>query len=100
MDVIVLVPVDVLEVPGRKLARLSLDDSGDFHESKNGNLQSIVAPLDFFDNVKTAMHNELVHMPRFLSKSCYAIAASFGCAEFDLEQRVVPRSNDGEVVGH
>jgi len=47
--------------------------------------QAVVAPLNFFHDIKTAVHDELIHVPCLFSESCNTITASFGRAEFDLE---------------
>lgn len=57
-------------------------------------------PLDFFDNVQAAVHDELVHVSRFLVKTRYAVAALLRGAEFMLEERIVLRAYDSEVIGH
>lgn len=46
------------------------------------------------------MYDELVHVLCLVAESCGAIAAGFGGAELQLEERVVARADDGEVVGH
>lgn len=46
------------------------------------------------------MDDELVHVSGLLSKSGHAIAANFGRAKIDLEQRVVASTNYREVVRH
>lgn len=48
------------------------------------------------------MNNELVHIPRCIweAESSNAIAAGFGCAECQCEERDIGRREDGEVVGH
>jgi hypothetical protein len=46
------------------------------------------------------MYNELVHMCCLLSELGCAITARFGSAKLMLEQRVILRANDSEVVRH
>lgn len=46
------------------------------------------------------MDDELVQVPRLLAEARLAVAALLAGAELVLEQRVVLRANDGEVVGH
>ena len=46
------------------------------------------------------MHDKLVHVSCFLSELGRAIAARFRSAELVLEERIVLRANDGEVVRH
>lgn len=66
----------------------------------HANLQAVTAPLDFFNDIKTAVNNELIHVPSFLPKARDAIATSLGSAEFMLEQGIIPSADDGKVVGH
>lgn len=63
-------------------------------------LQSIVGELHFFDHINAAVYDELVHMSCFLTKSSNSIAAGFRCPKLILEHRIVPRTNDCEVVRH
>lgn len=46
------------------------------------------------------MHDELVHVSRLLDEPGLPVAALFGCPEFVLEERVVLRPDDHEVVRH
>lgn len=46
------------------------------------------------------MYDELVHVGCFVSKACHAIATWFEGAKVMLEECVVSRADDGEVVGH
>lgn len=63
-------------------------------------LQAIIAPLDFFDYVQGAVNYELIHVSSLFAKSSDAVSASFGCTKLMLEQWVVSRSDDGEVIRH
>lgn len=63
-------------------------------------IQFLGAPLRFLNEVDSSMHNKLVHMLRFLSKTCNAVAAYFGGPEVQVEEGIVTRADDGEVVGH
>ena len=60
----------------------------------------IIGPLQLVDKVQAAMHDERVHMARLLTKTGDAVSALLGSAELELEQRLVSRANDAEVVGH
>lgn len=62
--------------------------------------QTVVAPLDLLDNIETAVDNELVHVSSLFAEASDTIATSFGSAKLMFKQRIVPRANDGEVVGH
>lgn len=46
------------------------------------------------------MHDERVHMARLLGETSNAISALLGGAEFKLEEWLVSRADDAEVVGH
>ena len=46
------------------------------------------------------MHDERVHGSSLGAEAGDAIAAGFGGAEFELEERRVAGVDDGEVVGH
>ena len=58
----------------------------------------IVGPLHFVHKVQTAVHDERIHVPRFLTEPCDPIAALLGRAEFELEKRLVLSVDDAEVV--
>lgn len=58
----------------------------------------IVRPLHLVHKVQTAVHDERVHMPRFLTEACDAITALFGGTEFELEERLVVGVYYAEVV--
>lgn len=46
------------------------------------------------------MHDEWIHGSSLRAEAGDAIAAGFGGAEFELEERRVAGVDDGEVVGH
>lgn len=46
------------------------------------------------------MDDERVHLSCLGAKSSNTVAALFRGAELELEERIVARSNDAEVVGH
>lgn len=60
--------------------------------------QSVVSPLYFFDNVETAVNDELVHVSGLIAEASNAISASLGSAKFMFEKRVVSCADDGEIV--
>lgn len=64
------------------------------------NSQTVVAPLDLLDNIKTAVDDELVHVSGLFAEASDTIATSFGSAKLMFKKRIVPRADDGEVVGH
>lgn len=59
-----------------------------------------VRPLDFFNNVQTAVDDELVQLSRLFGEARHAVAALFAGAKVILEERVVLGADDGEVVTH
>lgn len=46
------------------------------------------------------MHDEGVHLPCFGAEASNAITALLRGAEFELEEWVITRTDDAEVVGH
>ena len=46
------------------------------------------------------MHDERIHVARLRAETGNAISALLGGAEFELEERLVSRAYDAEVVGH
>ena len=65
-----------------------------------GYAQLPARPLDFFDNVKTAVEDELVQVARLLGEARLAIATLLARAKLVLEQRIVLGADYGEVVAH
>ena len=63
-------------------------------------LQIFRPPLHFFYHVQRCMYDELVHVSGLLSELGRAIAAWFGSAKLVLEERIVFRTDDSEVVRH
>ena len=57
-------------------------------------------PLQLFDNVQTAVQDELVQVPRLLAEASLAVAPLLARAEFVFEERVVLRADYSEVVAH
>jgi len=62
------------------------------------NLQSVVSPLYFLDNVKTAVNDELIHVSGLMAKAGNAVSTSLGSAKFMFEEGVVSCADDCEVV--
>jgi hypothetical protein len=56
------------------------------------------SPLHFLYHIQRRMHDELVHVSCLLSELGHAIAARFRSAKLVLEERVVFRADDSEVV--
>jgi hypothetical protein len=56
--------------------------------------------LHFFHDIQTAVHDELIHVPRLLWESCDAISALFSSPELILEERIILGANYGKVIGH
>lgn len=63
-------------------------------------IQSVISPLYFFDNVETAVNDELVHVPGLRAKSGNAVSTSLGSAKFMFEERIVSRADYCKVVRH
>lgn len=57
-------------------------------------------PLHLLDDVEAAVYDELVHVPGLLAEARLAVAALLRRPELVLEERVVLRADDGEVVRH
>jgi hypothetical protein len=66
--------------------------------SKKNNIQSVVPPLNFFNNIETAVDDELVHVSGFMAKAGNAVSTGLGSTKLVFEKRVVPRTDDSEVV--
>jgi hypothetical protein len=58
------------------------------------------SPLNFLYHVECCMYDELVHVCCLLSELGRAITARLRRAKLMLEERVILRTNDGEVVRH
>jgi hypothetical protein len=61
-------------------------------------IQSVVSPLHFFDDIETAMDDELVHVSGLMAETGNAVSTSLGSAEFMFEEGIISRADDGEVV--
>lgn len=59
-----------------------------------------VIPLHLLGHIQRAMQDELVQVPRLVAEAREPVAALLGRAELVLEQRIVLRADDGEVVRH
>jgi hypothetical protein len=64
------------------------------------NVHLPLSPLDFFDYVEAAVEDELVEVADLVVEARLAVAAGFGGAELVLEEGVVLRPDDDEVVRH
>ncbi|KAH0356758.1 hypothetical protein KCU81_g432, partial [Aureobasidium melanogenum] len=60
--------------------------------------QSVVSPLYFFDDVETAVNDELVHVSGLITEASNAVSSSLGSAKFMFEKRIVSCADDGEIV--
>lgn len=60
----------------------------------------IVGPLQLVHEIQAAMYDERVHMSCLLSESGDTISALLGSAKLELKERLVPRADNAEVVGH
>lgn len=56
--------------------------------------------MHLLDDVQAAVDDELVHVPGLLAEARLAVPALLRRAELVLEERVVLRADDGEVVRH
>lgn len=63
-------------------------------------IQFLRSPLCILHYIQRGVYNELVHMFGFFSKTCHAISANLGSSKVNLKERIVFRTNDGEVVRH
>lgn len=65
-----------------------------------GNLHSAICPLCLLHDIQAGMDNELVHVLRRVweAEAGNAIAATFGCAEGNVEDRRVCWRENCEVV--
>lgn len=61
-----------------------------------------IHPLRLLENIQAGMNDELVHVLRRVreTKPGNAIAATFGGAKGDVEERGIGRREDGKIVGH
>lgn len=57
-------------------------------------------PLRLFHDIQAAVQDELVHVARRLGETGHAVATLLRRAELILEQWVILRPDNGEVVGH
>lgn len=94
---VVLEPVDILEVPWT-VNFLIFEVYVSLANAETLNLQAIVAPLDLFDDIETTVDDKLIHVPCFFSEARDAIATSLGSAKFVLEQGIIPCADDSEVI--
>lgn len=87
-DVVVVEAVDMLEVPARVPVSLHCwkqDSTMTARPWKHEHVHLASSPLHFFDNIQTAMHDELVHMARIVPEARDAVAATSRCAKFMFE---------------
>lgn len=68
--------------------------------SQFNDLQIFRPPLHLFYHVQRCMYDELVHVSGLLSELGRAITARFRSAKLVLEERIVLRADDCEVVRH
>lgn len=69
-------------------------------EKWTGGIHLVVGPLQLVYEVQAGVYDERVHVAGFLTEAGDTISALLGGAEFELEQRLVSRADDAEVVGH
>jgi hypothetical protein len=69
-------------------------------KGEEGDIHLSTTPLHLLDDIQTAVHNKLVHMPSLLREPRDAIAALLRSAKLILEQRIILRANNGKVVRH
>jgi hypothetical protein len=107
VDVIVLERVDFLEISG---VGVSINIEGiqswlqllEYVPLPNmvDHLQVFRSPLHFLHHIECRMYNELIHVCCLLSELGRAITARFRRAKLMLEERIVFRADDSEVVRH
>lgn len=96
-----LIKVSTLRGKYKRITMVSLRRCSDFagyFESKN--LQVFGPPLHFLHHVQCSVDDELIHMGCLLAELGCAISARFGGTELMFEERIVFRTDDGEVVRH
>ena len=96
MDVVVLEAVHVFEIALRLKSIWFENVVG--AELWENYAQSVVSPLYFFDNVETAVNDELIHVSGLIAKASNAISTSLGSTKFMFEKRIVSCADDGEIV--
>ena len=69
-------------------------------KGEEGDIHLSTTPLHLLNDIQTAVHNKLVHMPSLLREPCDAIAALLRSPELILEKRIILRANNGKVVRH
>ena len=69
-------------------------------KGEEGDIHLSTTPLHLLNDIQTAVHNKLVHMPSLLREPCDAIAALLRSPELILEERIILRANNGKVVRH
>ena len=92
--VIIVEAIDAFQIPVTKY------DEQDVLLGEKVNKHLPVPPLHLLYNIQTAVHNELVHMPRLLWKPRHAITALLRRAKLIFEERIILRADDGKVVRH
>ena len=60
----------------------------------------VIGPLQLVCEIQAGVDDEWVHVAGLLTEAGDTISALLGSAEFELEQRLVSRADDAEVVGH
>lgn len=85
MDVVVLIRVHSLQIPGVKISPGFYVTFARFAARKRHNSQILVRPLNLFYHVQRGMHDELVIMPRLVSKSGIPIPTALGGSKLNLE---------------
>lgn len=67
----------------------------------DGSLEHVhlaIEPLHLVHNVQAAVNDKRIHLSCLGAESSNAVAALFGSAKLELEERVVARADDAEVV--
>lgn len=81
-----------------KLSRKEKKKKKKFEQKGNAHLPR--PPLHLLDDIQAAVHDELVHVSRLFAEPRLPVAALLRRPELVLEERVVLRPDDDEVVRH
>ena len=94
-NVVVVETIDAFEIPVPSDS-VSISNEIEYW----GNVHLPLCPLYFLYNIKTAVDNELVHMPCLLWKSGYTISSLFSRPELIFEERIILSANNSKVIRH
>ncbi len=67
-------------------------------DGSSGHVHLAIEPLHLIHNVQAAVNDKWIGLSCLAAESSNAITTLFGGAELELEERVVARADDAEVV--